>query len=76
MKRNKSNDAKLENGIRALKEAEIAWLSKELGDAIAGLSYPVGMGIRPREDQLKQAAEILFDRYARMIELAARSVPG
>jgi hypothetical protein len=53
-----------------LREVEVEWLSGELARAIAGLGYPVGCGVPPHPDQVKKAAETLFDRYAKMIELA------
>jgi hypothetical protein len=56
--------------LDALREVEVEWLSGELGRAIAGLGYPVGCGVPPHPDQLQKAAETLFDRYAKMIELA------
>lgn len=61
----------LNAGIGALREAEVAWLSGELSRAIANLGYPVGCGIAPHPEQIAHAAEIIFDRYAAMIRMAA-----
>lgn len=56
-----------------LREVEIEWLSIELSRSIANLGYPVGCGVPPHPDQVKKAAETLFDRYAKMIELARQN---
>jgi hypothetical protein len=56
--------------FEALREIEVAWLSRELSGAIANLGYPVGMGISPHPEQIKKAATALFERYAKMIEMA------
>lgn len=61
--------------IEMIKEAEIAWLSEELGRCISNLGYPVGCGIAPHPETLKIAAEKLFDRYERMIEFARAAPP-
>lgn len=56
--------------MAALREFEIAWLSNRLSESIANLGYPVGMGIAPHPESIKKAATILFERYAKMIEMA------
>lgn len=56
--------------VNILREKEEAWLSKELARSISSLAYPVGMGIAPKSHHLKNAARTLFERYARMIEMA------
>ena len=52
--------------VEAFRKTEIPWLVKELGDSIANLGYPVGMGVAPNPDQLHQAAEALFERWCKM----------
>ena len=52
--------------VEAFRETEIPWLVKELGDSIANLGYPVGMGNAPHPDQLQRAAEALFERWCKM----------
>lgn len=59
--------------IEALREIETAWLAEELSHAIANLGYPVGCGIPPYIGHMQLAASKLFDRYARMIELARKA---
>ncbi len=61
--------------IEEIREAEIAWLSETLGESIANLGYPVGCGQAPHPETLKKAATTLFDRYAKMIELARAQTP-
>ena len=56
--------------FEALREVETEWLANELSFAIKNLGYPVGCGIAPHSDTMKKAANKLFDRYAKMIELA------
>ena len=56
--------------FEALREVETEWLARELGESIANLGYPVGCGIAPHPETLKKAANKLFDRYVRMIEMA------
>lgn len=51
-------------------EVEVAWLSDVLSNSIANLGYPVGMGVAPHPEQIRRAAETLFERYAKMIEMA------
>lgn len=60
--------------IEAIREVEVPWLVKELGDSISNLGYPVGMGMAPHPDQLQRAAERLFERWAKMAEQVASSV--
>lgn len=55
-----------------LREIEREWLADELGRAIANLGYPVGMGVAPPREILLNAADNLFDRYAKMIEMVRR----
>lgn len=57
--------------IEALREIETEWLAAELGRAISNLGYPVGCGIAPHPETLRKAATTLFNRYAKMIELAS-----
>ncbi len=64
--------SEIAEGMEALREVEVAWLSDQLASSIANLGYPVGMGIPPHPDQIKKAATTLFDRYAKMIEMARR----
>lgn len=59
-------------GMEALREIEIAWLSDKLSASIANLGYPVGCGVPPHPEHIKSAATTLFERYAKMIEMAAR----
>lgn len=59
--------------IEAIREMEVPWLVKELGDSISNLGYPVGMGMAPHPDQLQRAAERLFERWAKMAERVAAS---
>lgn len=54
----------------ALREVEVEWLSGELSRAIKNLAYPVGMGIAPQPYHVESAAKKLFERYAKMIEMA------
>jgi hypothetical protein len=61
------------NDFAILREVEVAWLSQQLSDSIANLGYPVGMGMAPHPDQIKKAAETLFERYAKMIEMAHKA---
>ena len=58
------------DGMAVLREVEIAWLSEQLSFSISNLGYPVGMGIAPHPDSIKKAATTLFERYAKMIEMA------
>jgi hypothetical protein len=53
-----------------LREIETEWLIENLSESIANLGYPVGCGISPTYDHLKRAADTLFERYAKMIEMA------
>lgn len=55
--------------IEALREVEIPWLVNEIGGSIANLGYPVGCGLAPHPDQLKRAAEALFERWIKMAEM-------
>ena len=67
----------IDEGMNALREVEIEWLAEELSRAIKNLGYPVGMGAAPHPEQIKSAATRLFDRYAKMIEMARRqSLPA
>lgn len=59
--------------FQMLRKVEVEWLSEQLSDAIANLAYPVGMGVAPKPHHIKRAAETLFGRYARMIEMARRA---
>jgi len=68
--------SEISEGMEALREIEIAWLSDRLSESIAGLGYPVGMGIPPHPEQIKKAATILFERYATMIEMARSQSPA
>ena len=63
----------IDEGIEALRKVEVAWLSEQLSTWIANLGYPVGCGIAPHPETIKRAAETLFDRYAKMIELARQA---
>ena len=63
----------IDEGMEALREIEVAWLSRELGRAISNLAYPVGCGAAPTDYHLESAAKALFERYAKMIEMAARN---
>lgn len=54
--------------IEALREVEIPWLVKELGDSIANLDYPVGCGLAPHPDQLNRAAAAIFGQWIKMAE--------
>ena len=65
----------LSEGMEALREIEVAWLSDRLSTSIANLGYPVGCGVPPHPEQIKRAAELLFERYAKMIEMAAGNRP-
>lgn len=56
--------------FQALREVEVAWLASELSRAIANLAYPVGMGVAPQHYHVEAAAKTLFERYAKMIEMA------
>lgn len=62
-----------QSDMDVLREVEVAWLSERLSESIAGLGYPVGMGIAPHPDQISKAAGILFERYAKMIEMARKA---
>lgn len=59
--------------IAMVREIEVEWLAAELAASIANLGYPVGMGLAPHPEQVKKAAEKLFDRYAKMIDMARRA---
>lgn len=63
----------IDEGMEVLREVEVAWLSDQLSNSIANLGYPVGCGVAPHPEQIKKAAETLFGRYAKMIELARRA---
>jgi len=54
----------------ALRAVEVAWLTNHLNHSIANLGYPVGCGQAPEPEQVRRAAETLFERYAKMIEMA------
>jgi hypothetical protein len=56
--------------FQALREVEVAWLAGELSRAIENLAYPVGMGVAPMHYHVEAAAKMLFERYAKMIEMA------
>lgn len=57
----------------ALREVEVEWLIDNLEGAIKNLSYPVGCGVAPKYEHLKFAGEKLFERYAKMIEMARKA---
>lgn len=59
--------------FQALREAEVAWLSAELSRAISNLAYPVGLGVAPLDCHVEAAAKTLFERYAKMIEMAHKA---
>jgi len=59
-----------QSDMDALREVEVAWLSRELSRAIKNLAYPVGMGVAPLDYHVESAAKTLFERYAKMIEMA------
>lgn len=59
-----------EDALQTLREMEIAWLSDTLAASIANLGYPVGCGVAPSPDHLKNAAGKLADRYIEMIRMA------
>lgn len=61
-----------DKAMAALREVEVEWLADTLGRSIANLGYPVGIGTAPHPEQLKRAAETLFDRYSGMIQMARR----
>jgi hypothetical protein len=63
----------IDEGMEVLREAEVVWLSEQLSNSIANLGYPVGCGVAPHPEQIKKAAETLFGRYSRMIEMARRA---
>jgi hypothetical protein len=63
----------IDDGMEVLKEVEVAWLSDRLSQSIANLDYSVGCGRAPHPEQVRKAAETLFGRYAKMIELARRA---
>lgn len=63
--------AVLEKGMDALREAEVVWLADSLAESIANLPYPVGCGNSPLPEATRLAAEKIFDRYAKIVELAA-----
>lgn len=69
-------DAATADDFAALRDVEEAWLAAELGRAIANLAYPVGCGSPPHDYHLKAAAKALFDRYAKMIEMARHAGAG
>lgn len=59
--------------VAMLRGVEVEWLADRLGESVANLGYPVGMGVAPKRESLLKAANFLFDRYAGMIEMAQRS---
>ncbi len=63
----------IDEGMEVLREVEVAWLSDQLSQSIANLPYPVGCGQPPDAERVKKAAETLFGRYAKMIEMARRA---
>jgi len=71
--RSQPDSVHVREDFAALREIEVAWLSAELSRAISNLTYPVGMGRAPYPQHIKSAAEILFERYAKMIELAHKA---
>ena len=58
-----------------LREIETAWIAKCLGDSIANLGYPVGMGIPPSDEALSRAANMLFDRFEKLTAAIAQDKP-
>jgi hypothetical protein len=60
--------------IEAIREIEVPWLVKELGDSIANMPYPVGMGMAPHPEHLQRAAERLFERWTKMAYRVAHGV--
>lgn len=68
--------SEIDDGMEALREIEVAWLSRELGRAISNLSYPVGCGVAPADYHLEAAAKALFERYAKMIKMARLAAVG
>ncbi len=64
---------KISRDIEKLRKAETKWIASELSRAIANLGYPVGCGLSLHPRDAKYAANLLFDRYAKMIESAKRA---
>ena len=66
--------------FEVLREVETTWLADEWARAIANLGYPVGCGIAPNPEQMKHAADRLFERYLKMFrmvhEAANRAEPS
>lgn len=62
----------LAEGMEALREMEVEWLADSLGIAISSLGYPVGCGQAPHPDALRLAGTKVFERYAKIVELASR----
>jgi hypothetical protein len=58
-----------QNAAELLRDIEIDWLVKSLGNNIANLGYPVGCGVPPTEKHLQHAAKFLFERFVGLSEL-------
>ena len=66
---------KIDEGIDVLKSMEIAWLADLLTSSIANLGYPVGCGVAPSPATMTKAATTVWERYEKIIGLAARGHP-
>lgn len=63
--------------VKALREALERDLAAQLAASIAGLGFPVGMGIAPPEDMMMKAASGIIDIYApRLAALAPQGGEG
>lgn len=63
----------ISEGMEALRKVETAWLAEALSTSIANLGYPVGCGATLHPKDAEKAAAALFDRYAKMVEMARRA---
>ncbi len=57
-----SNEAPTD-ALRLVPDDQVRKLATQLASSIAGLGYPVGLGIAPPEDVCMKAAQGIFDLY-------------
>jgi len=67
-----SNEAPTD-ALRLVPDDQVRKLATQLASSIAGLGYPVGLGIAPPEDVCMKAAQGIFDLY---LAAPASPLPG
>lgn len=67
-----SNEAPTD-ALRLVPDDQVRKLATQLASSIAGLGYPVGLGIAPPEDVCMKAAQGVFDLY---LAAPASPLPG